>query len=1571
MRTPEDIMKAASTGVTDNDDYGFSVRPSRPTSLTHAELLAQIMGVPEVDSLTPEEEKGWIDDLKAGSVGALSAVGNVLDVPGSMVRDTLAGENPFDQALPWNWTSHKGRVTGRELLELYGMQANKETGISGWLSDPMEGVRDIAGFGAEIATDPLSYMTLGAVPFLGKGKATLTKAGEALDKADLLDYAEGVLKRSEMAAGKGPREIGVREARSRVTPRMMAEDPELKRLLGDELSESIRKMPAELLDEKLGGGLKVGAPFGDSGTIFSPTGGRVSRSVDSFDRWISRTAPGRAVSGLFDYASRGNYGVVGQQIARMATGLKDRGAKRVAESYAELNLSVNAARNFLDPLMSKDMLEAVGRRGKIIDAAVGGRQVKIGDFLKDPVTGQISRVIDYSEKTSKLSLRSFNKKSGEYTVSQRLKSQVEEFNKDFDPGDLGRQAGDAGIVEDGLEKTLMSLMRALKERGVDNFESTLKELKVKDVFADVGDSRNIYQLMEERANEIGLGSNPVMLEAEKVFGEVVSNTEKLERSFRSRMLKKGYDIKDIEKMDFFYAARSVTPTIKDFIEEEGRRLVKAGRLKPEEVQSFADRSLKDMELEIAGIDPSAAAAMGRDPAISHLPVYVIERILNDKYLNLSDDAIEELAKTKGWAPGGSLDATAYLSQANITFGAEKIQKVYNTTENPHLDVAVGKREMKVSLGHNRKRAVKHGLAKNEYDKDFIREVVPEYGAEFTEGSDDFAAVIESGLTRENKSVVPVVDENGMQLIRDNRGVYEIRSDLTPEELIELVSKKRIDDISEEISSFHGKYSEQVGPGRTSMYATDFLMSYKNYFAQLNSAEAIHDATLSFLADDLRKSFVSRAAQKAAEEAPTGKQVSLQELLVQLGHKQDKLTGHDIFETIPSTEISGATMQAEVMKPSRLDGFKEGETFTSRFDEGNKAGLRRPKNSLETLGQMLGREFGEEHNLLTDALEPVLDWRKLADDEVTVSQELADALLGVKQFTQRGPMMDSFLKFVDSFTQMFKGNVTLPFPSFATRNFASGQFVNVTSGDVKTLADLNQYKQAFTRARDIGRNPGEHAKIIQEIRAMDIVGNKHLDDVDYVGNWNTAYVGRPSREVTPGKMEATVLGKDWWRRNIDDAKEYVDANPELGRDMIGQKSRLEKTVKKYFDPKDPSLTITKKEALKRNLKLKDLKETFEEVAIEPTLPRTRKIHRSVLSAGSHFNQIVEWQNRVPLYLYLREKGYSAAAAADRVRSLQFDYGRLTRFEKEAMRRVIPFYAFTRNMAPLFFETLLTRPGGAMSQTIRATRIGTDSSEILPHHVQSRTAIPLGSSDDPSQPRSFITGLGLAHEDPLSYFQTLGGGPVSALRGAAMQGLSRMNPLLKYPLEMATGSSFYQVDQSGKGKQLEDLSPQLGQLLANLRQRVTGEEQFRTPDPVGGYWFENLVSNTPLSRGLGVASRALDPRDPWSKLPSFFLGPKVTTLSPYQLRKARSDALKELLRQQGTGGEMEIPYIDKQRLAEEVQRDRINTTELSAMPDRYRIAALAAMEEKRIREMGKESRATRRREKMARLSNPYGE
>jgi len=115
----------------------------------------------------------------------LGYAGNLLDLPGSSVRDLLSGNNPFDQwATPF---SSDNRATGRDVLRPF-LGDNEETGMSGWISNPMEGVKDIAGFWLEMVADPLNFVSLSPLWRALKGRKAVKGANAAQEAANAGRY---------------------------------------------------------------------------------------------------------------------------------------------------------------------------------------------------------------------------------------------------------------------------------------------------------------------------------------------------------------------------------------------------------------------------------------------------------------------------------------------------------------------------------------------------------------------------------------------------------------------------------------------------------------------------------------------------------------------------------------------------------------------------------------------------------------------------------------------------------------------------------------------------------------------------------------------------------------------------------------------------------------------------------------------------------------------------------------------------------------------------------------------------------------------------------------------------------------------------------------------------------------------------------------------------------------------------------------------------------------------------------------------------------------------------------------
>jgi hypothetical protein len=146
-------------------------------------------------------------------LSGLAMAGNLLDVPGSMVRDVatwvpggIAAQNPFDQLL--SPVSSKNRVTGSEIADsVTGGAIDKDS----WLGLG-------TGIALEIGMDPLTYLSLGGSA-VGKGGAALRKAG--LDK--------NLVRTANKIAGKelgdqAGRRLGRTSARQTLTPRQAIDD---------------------------------------------------------------------------------------------------------------------------------------------------------------------------------------------------------------------------------------------------------------------------------------------------------------------------------------------------------------------------------------------------------------------------------------------------------------------------------------------------------------------------------------------------------------------------------------------------------------------------------------------------------------------------------------------------------------------------------------------------------------------------------------------------------------------------------------------------------------------------------------------------------------------------------------------------------------------------------------------------------------------------------------------------------------------------------------------------------------------------------------------------------------------------------------------------------------------------------------------------------------------------------------------------------------------------------------------------------------------------------------------------
>lgn len=155
---------------------------------------------PLIPPLAEQQAASALSDLTSKTLGGLQYLGETLDKPGRAVRGTIsalaggpAGGGllnliPFSDTI--GLTDPRQGVSGRDLLERAGALDPNAEGFHP-IADPMDALGDVAGFGTELALDPLSYLSMGA--------KALTPAGTAAMKTGKLAKTTG----QRIAQGQG------------------------------------------------------------------------------------------------------------------------------------------------------------------------------------------------------------------------------------------------------------------------------------------------------------------------------------------------------------------------------------------------------------------------------------------------------------------------------------------------------------------------------------------------------------------------------------------------------------------------------------------------------------------------------------------------------------------------------------------------------------------------------------------------------------------------------------------------------------------------------------------------------------------------------------------------------------------------------------------------------------------------------------------------------------------------------------------------------------------------------------------------------------------------------------------------------------------------------------------------------------------------------------------------------------------------------------------------------------------------------------------------------------------------
>ena len=486
-------------------------------------------------------------------------------------------------------------------------------------------------------------------------------------------------------------------------------------------------------------------------------------------------------------------------------------------------------------------------------------------------------------------------------------------------------------------------------------------------------------------------------------------------------------------------------------------------------------------------------------------------------------------------------------------------------------------------------------------------------------------------------------------------------------------------------------------------------------------------------------------------------------------------------------------------------------------------------------------------------------------EYAIPQDVANDISRMGVAWKNNSVLQPVLDAYSGYMQNLKANLTFPFPSFSARNLMQGVFdmwrgesLNTESGK-----SMSQMLRGGSLTEDAARKL--HPDLF--VPSTTIEGAELPVDVQ-----------KAIQEASVKTRNEMMASKMAWSQNNQASEKVgsvvrgardIGALPEVGGEAMPWSEVVGNFAKGYV-PEKQSLS----DALKSPLD----SETF--------IP-TRQ--------GQKLGNATEDWIRGSHYLGARMKGLEHGDAVMETMKYQRDYNNLSEFEKNVMKKLFPFYTFTRRNLPPILEDLVNKPA-KLTGAIRASTSQEDNAYV-PQYPGEGTAINVGQT--PEGKTRFLSSTGLSYEDEaMKALGNLASGNVSrALQNVGGQ----LTPLLKAPIEQMTNT------QLMTGKNLSDVK---ANLAGNLAQGLPEELGLGEPSTRFASAVSQIAGGTPLSRYVTTASKLADPRTQSAAgLANLASGLNFTDVDvPQQQQIAVRDKIIDAMR--GTSGvqtwpEMNVP------------------------------------------------------------------
>lgn len=273
---------------------------------------------------------------------------------------------------------------------------------------------------------------------------------------------------------------------------------------------------------------------------------------------------------------------------------------------------------------------------------------------------------------------------------------------------------------------------------------------------------------------------------------------------------------------------------------------------------------------------------------------------------------------------------------------------------------------------------------------------------------------------------------------------------------------------------------------------------------------------------------------------------------------------------------------------------------------------------------------------------------------------------------------------------------------------------------------------------------------------------------------------------------------------------------------------------------------------------------------------------LIQAGRAVGSGVENQARSFNFLSELKKTGDVKQAAKTTDKTLFDYGDVTQFEKDWLKRGVPFYTWLRKNVPLQAENLVRTPG-----KYAATKKGLDAVRDLTPPTNEKN-MP-GYMDNPNWVKTPLEQSG----NPMYWNSNLPLGDLEKLNPAQIgtTALGSLSPLLKVPLELKINkNTFFDSEierHPGEMKKAPGYIPNLPEPVVKMLGAQYGVNREGASELQIPAKARYLLSQVPFMENV---SKSLDLKGDkkFNQLLSFLMGAKI---APFDAKKAEMNALYE--------------------------------------------------------------------------------